>query len=270
MNTEQIIISKANAEDADVLRRLWIAAFQDSPELIDAFFHYFPPSETAWVVRKGVEICSAAYAIPGNQFLENGKVTTAVYVYAVATFPEHRRNGYAGMLMRAVSNAAMQAGMILYTRPAFPKLFAWYQRVMQADHVGYMTEKTIAASDLSDFPNVLRITPKAYGARRERILEQVPHIKHSDAFLSLQELYCCGFFAVGKAIACCADLDGVLTITELLCDTTDSSGVIQALLHHFGADQAVLRFPCRDKNTPLIAYCGKTLPMNANWGLLLE
>ena len=86
----------------------------------------------------------------------------------------------------------------------------------------------------------------------------------------MQELFSCGYYAIGKAVACCGVLNDKLTVLELLCDKEARSTAAQALLRHFAVDQAVLRMPCGGKSTPIVAYCGKMLPSQVNWGLLLE
>lgn len=264
------VVARAGKQDVDKLRRLWSGVFGDPPELIDAFFQRFPPEETAWIVRRGTELCSAAYAIPGNRVVSGNSQRNAVYVYAVATFPEHRGNGYAGMLLRELYQSAEKNGAILYTRPADSSLFSMYQKEMSAGCTGFMTEEFLV-SDAGCSPfAVEKIDPQTYGDMREIYYGESPHIALSDPFLCLQERYSDGFYSVDGCAACCAMNDGALYIFEMLCDAPERSKTVDGLLRFFGANQAVLRQQSMNGSVPLIAHTGIGIPDEINWGLLLE
>ena len=98
MSIEQI--TRASNDDQPKLHQLWETVFHDTPDIVEAFFERFPPEISGWVLRNEDQICSAAYLIPGNWFLNGSDLRPAAYVYAVATVPSERGKGYAGRLMR--------------------------------------------------------------------------------------------------------------------------------------------------------------------------
>ena len=161
-------IGKANADDQPELHRLWETVFGDPPELVQAFFDRFPPEISGWVLRHDGKICSAAYLIPGNWYINRSEMQPAAYVYAVATDPKMRGKGFGGQLMQKISAFAEERGLLLYTRPAEQSLFSWYETQMNAKNIGHLhTHHFNALSTIANLP-CRRITPLEYGAARLR------------------------------------------------------------------------------------------------------
>ena len=268
MSIEQI--GKANADDQPELHRLWETVFGDPPELVQAFFDRFPPEISGWILRYDGKICTAAYLIPGNWYINQTEMQPAAYLYAVATDPKMRGNGFAGKLMQTISAFAEERGLLLYTRPAEQSLFPWYEKQMKANNIGYFrTQPFDALSTTAKLP-CRRITPIEYGAARERFLAEVPHLILSENFFQLQEIYSDGYYAVGSG--CCNVVKDNLSlkIPELLIPEAQRKDAVQALLTNFGAQHAEVRFIGTASDFPGIAYAGKPRPDHTNWGFFLE
>ena len=270
MPMNEPVVLRAEQRDLPMLFRLWEDVFGDPPELIEAFFRYFSPEKTGWVVKRGDRLCSAAYLITGNELLRANESLPAGYVYAVATAPEERGKGCAGMLMRHLEQYARKAGILLYTRPASDRLFAWYSEKMGAKRVSRMSETEILPESASSVIPVRRIDPAEYGEIRERYLQGKSHMVLSDPFLLFQENCSDGYFAAGDGAACCMRQGNTLVIPELLCASEQRPQIVQSLIRSFQAERAVLRSQFPDGESPLVAFSGDDLLAETDWGLLLE
>lgn len=266
----EIQICRAAASDQPQLHRIWQEVFGDPTDLILAFFDCFPPETAAWAVRRGSEILSAAYLIPGNWYLSGQALRPAGYVYAVATPEAHRGRGYAGALMRALAQEAAAREMLLYTRPAEASLFPWYAKTMSAGQIGRMTETVLRRDRTAQLLPCRRLTPEEYGAGRETLLQDRPHIVLSERFLRLQEIYSDGYYAVGDSLCCCAKQGDSVLIAEYLGRPEAGLDAARTMMEHFEADSAVLRAEHINGAAPSVAYCGADLREDTHWGLFLE
>lgn len=263
-------ITRAEAGDQPALHRLWETVFGDPPELVEAFFYHFPPEVAGWVVRREDKICSAAYLLPGNWYLDGSSFHPAGYVYAVATAPEERGKGYARRLMRTLADAAESRDLLLYTRPAEASLFSWYAKNMGAEQISRMCEQVIDLDLTRPLLPCSRISPAEYAALRENLLAQTPHIVLAEPFLRLQERYSDGFYAVGSGCAAAVQQEKTLYLSELLTAEAQQYAAVQSLLHVFRLPRAVVRLQGAACGAPLASYCGPVLSGKTNWGLFLE
>lgn len=146
------------------LRRLWKTVFGDSDAFLDRFFRLVYQPGMAAVIEEDGQIVSAAYALP----LEN-----AVYIYAVATHPEHRGRGYG----KQVTLAAAQ-GKPAYLYPAETSLRGWYAREMGAVTVSHRPVYTA--------PEGGRVISAAeYNTAREALLAGTEHAVYTTPLLEL-------------------------------------------------------------------------------------
>lgn len=268
MSIEQI--GKANAADQPQLHRLWETVFGDPPEMVQAFFDRFPPEISGWVLRIGETICSAAYLIPGNWYVNQQEMRPAAYVYAVATDPNMRRKGYAGRLMQSIAAFVEERNLLLYTRPAEQSLFSWYKSTLNAGNIGYINQHRFHSEEKFDALPFRRITASEYGAMREKLLNAVPHLVLSDNFLRLQEVFSDGFYSVGDGCCCVVKGKNEIQIPELLTSDSYTVPAVQTLLSKFGVQDAAVQTVGNAFDPPGVAYAGKALPNQTIWGFFLE
>lgn len=276
-----VLIRRAVSGDLPVLTQLWAEVFGDSSEMIAAFFRYFPPEQSGWVVCSGTQICSAAYLLTGNQLVSAAGSCDCAYVYAVATPAPQRGHGYASLLMRHFSSLAHTQRLALYTLPAERGLYDWYRDIMGASVISYGTEQAVQACP-SDADVLIRPTsPDCYGAARERQLAAQPHLALSKPFLSLAEEYCRmaggGLFLLDTPDGpgcCAAEPDcSTLRLKELLVPTYQQDAAVQALLRRFRLNTAVIRRQGgKGAAQPFAAYQPLAFQEAApkNWGLFLD
>ena len=151
------------ANDADIpqLKALWKLVFGDTDQLIDSFFsHLYPDCRTA-VIEEGGTIVSTAYAVA----LENCR-----YIYAVATHPDRRGQGYGEVVTMAAAG-----GEPVYLYPASEGLRGWYQRRMGA--------QSICMAPGRQATPTREISAETYHRARETLLRGIPHAIYTPAFL---------------------------------------------------------------------------------------
>lgn len=268
MSIEQI--TRAGNNDQPELHQLWETVFNDSPDIVESFFEHFPPEISGWVLRRDNRICSAAYMLPGNWYLNSSELRPAAYVYAVATKPSERGKGYAGRLMQAIASFAEERGLLLYTRPAESSLFRWYAETMGTKNTGYYQETKYVDVPVIHTDSLRRLTPDEYGQAREKLLAETPHIILSENFLRLQESYSDGYYALEESCCCVIKNQNHLLIPEILSPDSESGLFVQSILSHFQMQNAVLRSNEHSNDIPGVAYSGPALPPETNWGLWLE
>ena len=272
------VIRRAAEADRSALQALWETVFGDPPELIQAFFAHFPPEASGWVVSRGEELCSAAYLLTGNRLVSGGHSRPCAYVYAVATPEPERGQGYASRLMRHFAQMADAQGVLLYTRPAEPGLYAWYRDVMGASATGTGSEAVVHrnAQEAPGLP-VRAVDSAEYGRLREAQLHRAPHLALSGAFLALQAEYSRAadgaLLALGDGCAITEVEEGTLLVKELLVPELQRPDAVQTLLRRFDLDTAIVRWQ---------GGSGAALPFAAfrpfapepedavNWGLFLD
>ena len=148
----------------EALKVLWKTVFGDSDAFIDTFFRIaYSPDRCRYIEENG-QMISALYWFDCSY--EGGKLA---YIYAVATDPGHRGNGYASRLLKdthAHLKAAGYAGAVL--KPA-KGLFPFYERL------GYVTSGYIRRfyAEASNFPTDLHeLCPDQYGRLRSSYLPE--------------------------------------------------------------------------------------------------
>lgn len=146
------------------LKKLWILAFGDSEETVDAFFATGYAPDRCRCMVDGDRVAVALYWLDCSY--EDGKLA---YIYAVATHPDHRGRGLCRRLMEDTHRVLVQrgyAGAVL--RPADAGLRQMYGKLGYRDFGGleefYCT--------ISGSCPVRKLDAAAYGAARRAFLPE--------------------------------------------------------------------------------------------------
>lgn len=109
--------------DEDALKAIWRAVFGDGDALIDAFFDtVYSPGDAVLALRDGALI-SAGYCLPGPR----AGAMLCPYIYAMATYEEHRGRGAGRAVGELLIRRAFAAGAdAVATLPADQGLTRWY------------------------------------------------------------------------------------------------------------------------------------------------
>lgn len=118
----------AKKEDAESLKRLWARVFNDPYEYIDHFFSAAFVPENVLCVSAGGDIVSALYLLECN-FIKGGKTYSAMYIYAVATLPEYRGNGFMRKLLFKAEEISVERKVsYLFLVPSDNSLYHMYEK----------------------------------------------------------------------------------------------------------------------------------------------
>ena len=179
--------------DAARERELWQLAFGDDGAYVDNFYQtYYKPERMLLLEEDGVVQSMTAWfdtqlVLPGE-----GRFRAA-YLYAVATDPAARGRGLAGRLLAGADEYFRGLAIpAVTTVPAEPSLHNFFGAN------GFRECFTLFQEDLDPgelpapaWDNPLRpVSPAEYGAVREKILADCPHIAYAEQALAYQAGCC--------------------------------------------------------------------------------
>lgn len=230
-------------DDAAEGAKLWHTVFGDDEALVMEFFRLFGYQQGFGACAElDGSIAAAAYCPMGTDYIApHGNGRKGAYLYAVATHPDHRKQGLAKELCLLLRNTVFAQGADdVFTKPSEESLYSWYEEKIGAvPRLGGQTVHFLRTANGS-LP-VTQLTASEYADRRRKLLYGLPHVRHSSAWLEweglLHQAYGGGFYAVDDHIAT-AYCDGeTLQIGEFLPHPTEDA--VQSLLWHTGALKAV-------------------------------
>lgn len=227
------------------LKKLWMQAFGDSPESVDAFFATGYDSAHSAVLCLENQPVSALYWLDYRWGSEK-----LAYIYAVATEENFRGQGYGQKLMEKAHKTLKQqgyAGAVLV--PAEEHLVYWYEKQ------GYRTfcfgkKQEISAGTATQ---VAEISAQQYAALRQEMKPDVP--QPDKALYDYFATYGSFYQAEGCLFAASRQGDTVF-FQEFLGEQAALPGVIASL----GAEKGVVRLA--DEKTPFaMLYRFVDIPM---------
>lgn len=238
------------------LRNLWIEAFADTQETIDAFFAVaFSDTRTECILENGMPV-SALYWFDCQCYGRK-----LAYIYAVATAKEHRGKGLAHRLLGNTHTRLTQqgyAGAILV--PSSQSLFDFYEKI------GYRTATTITEFSASwgDTPVTLtEIDADRYATLRKTYLPLGGVVQEKE-MLSYLQTYA-RFYAGADFLLLASVEDNTLHAQELLGNTQAAPSILRALrlpqgnFRTLGAQHPFAMFLPLQADCPTPTYFGLAL-----------
>ena len=219
-----IQIHHAREGERGAAEELWTDIFGDGPEFQREFYRLCAPQGPLVLAEDGE--LRAMLALPELALvLADGTRLRAGYIYALATAPAHRGDGWASMLMETAAGLARQRGLdCLVTVPAEPGLFGFYGR-----H-GFQPGFYLREMGAEPVPARLEeLSPEGYAALREGLLAGRTHTAYTVEQLAFQRSLCPGpgsglyrlELARGPGCAAVENWDGTPVVKELLCAPGD-------------------------------------------------
>lgn len=219
-----IQIHHARRPERAVAEALWTEVFGDGPEFQRDFRRLCAPEGPLVLTEDGA--LRSMLSLPELALvLADGKKLRAGYVYALATRPECRGQGWAGMLLETAAGLARDRGLdCLLTVPAEPELFAFYER--HGFEPGFYRRETTAQPAPA---RLEALTPAQYAALREELLAGRAHTAYTPSQLIFQRGLCPGpgsglyrlELARGPGCAAVENWAGGPVVKELLCAPGD-------------------------------------------------
>lgn len=187
-----MIIRRSTAADLPALQALWQETFGDPPAFTGRFYQTFG-ANSAIVAEKEGKIIAMIHPLP-VALAQNGQYSFGVYIYALATAPDHRGKGIASRLLEAAETNLFPAPPTLSDSskltaketdtPAFSllipgeaSLFDYYRAR------GYNRTASVLSTESPDYPAHLAqglsdqpvfLKPEPFYALSARIPEPVP------------------------------------------------------------------------------------------------
>ena len=270
----QYTIRPLTVEDTPRAAKLWHTVFGDDEALVMEFFRLFPHcSHFGFCAEKSGEIAAAAYCPHGTDYITpDGTVRKGAYLYAVATHPDHRKQGLAHKLCMELREAAFAADMdYVFTKPSEESLYPWYEEKIGAVPLLGGKQLTFSATDCDTLP-LSPISNQEYLSHRNAMLQGTAHVRHSKEWMEwetlLHKAYGGNYYTVGEHIADLYCDGNTVQINELLPHPTDSEAeaVAQALMAALGAKECVCTLFGDDHYVSAVSANG-TLPENAWFGV---
>ncbi len=176
------MIGFANYNDIDELKLLWGECFSDTQEFIDNYFGSLFESCDVIVARENGKIVSMA-TLHKVEYVKKGKSKPCGYVYAVATRPEYRGQGYFKKVMSFAKKEAKKRGFIgLVTVPATQELVKLYKKI------GYKTVSKFSLFQMSgEFARARVRYPLTKCGREEFINMRQEYLNTHKSYIKLSE-----------------------------------------------------------------------------------
>ena len=248
-------IRPSKAEELEEQKRLWKAAFGDDEAYIDLFYNTCARPEDVLILSEDGQLCSMAALLPLEIALPGGGKLTSSYVYALATDPHARKQGYGRALLQYAELYLREQGVDCITVvPAEAGLFKFFETVgftecfsnRRAELLERMAPPLPAKSSLEP------VDAAAYGALRERLLSGTFHARYGEKLLAFQEgasrLSGAGLYRIvmeDREGCAAAEYTGdrSLAIKELLISPALLEGAVSLIKENLPADRYFVRTP---------------------------
>lgn len=175
---------------------LWQTVFGDDKALIDAFLDRFSAPEDLFVLTDGEgekAVMSMLALLPLTFRWADGREEPLPYVYALATRPDRRGEGYARLLLRyAAYQASMRWARGIATVPAEAGLHSYFASEGYLECFTTRRETVSAAALPAPGPEdtLAPAAPADYNALREDLLAGTDHAAYPDKLIAFQESLC--------------------------------------------------------------------------------
>lgn len=151
-------IRHPNNEEIKQLKQLWAACFHDPEDYIDFYYQNGYKSSRTLVSAEDDGTVSAMLTVLPALLYTKTSIYKGGYLYAVATHPKYRRQGYMARLEEAACRQVLNfGGKFLTLVPATEKLFGMYEKL------GYRTRyslyhETVSLGEVSAKSSLTNLT----------------------------------------------------------------------------------------------------------------
>lgn len=244
--------------DWPACKELWKLAFGDEDRYIDNFYEHFYRPERVLVLKDENGLRSMLALLPMDLRWADGGRTKAAYLYALATHPDARGQGYAMFLMRyADFYLGEQAIPFLSTVPAEESLQKYFAASVDFQPCHPIDEAELPAPAPAALP-AQRVSGEAYYALREELLNGTAHAIYDVDYLDYQNkvsaLFDGGLYrmdtAAGPACAVAERHGEWLDVRELLAPTGGQAEALAMLSAALSAPRCRVRCPADSCELP--------------------
>ena len=242
-------------EEIPAQKALWKLAFGDDDSYIDDFYQRCAQPENMLVLLEDGALRSMLALLPVTVALPDGTTASASYIYALASDPAHRKQGFGRMLLQYVDFYLGERGVdCVITVPAEAGLHRFFSTVGFTECFATRKIELLAADvgKIADGDSISPIRPEEYGILRERQLEGAFHVVYCSRLLTYQQGICTmnggallRVTAGGDEGCAVVELSpkGSVVVKELLIKAERIPAALAAIAAAFPADHYHLRTP---------------------------
>ena len=223
---------KTTPEDIPALKHLWLEAFEDTQEEIDAFFETLYPTALGFCAEEDGEVQAMLFALP-QAIVKDEKQIKSAYLYAVATKAGCRGRGLCRAVMAyAEKELRKRYFEALLLSPASEDLAGFYEKLGFARQT--RAKKTLLPCEKAQ-GQAAEIGVQDYAGLRETLLWDTPHVRYDKAQLEYAvsggKFYC---LMDGYSMGCAAAKAGADGVQAFVYEMLPSAGMLGALAEKRG------------------------------------
>jgi len=250
MKRQEIITRKPRECEMSALGDIWHTVFGYAGA--KSFFDNIYNVEHAIIAEHEGKPAAMGYIVPAGDFVCAEHTLPCAMLYGIATLPDYRGFGFGATVVNELIETAFNQGFeAVVLSPSEDSLYEYYAKITKLQAWFYVKEIAL------DFPisaqshnkmYAVKITPEKYLEHREKLLKDIPHIKHTLATIGYQQKLCDelggGLYKIGDA---CAIVEiqpqGAVWIKELLTLNDDVSDLIACITTLYEANEYIFRLP---------------------------
>lgn len=249
----------AEKDDLERQKEIWRLCFGDSGQDMDIYYTQRYKAQQTLLLLHYDEIAAMTTLLPVSLVTADGQKAKAVMVFAVATDPRYRGQGFASELMGFCDQYLneMDIGFSVLV-PAEESLFGFYERHAYQE-MFFLRRIRLDSKEIAELPGtgpadfkLYPISAEEYNRRRNRQLEGRLHIAYADDDLAYQKALSnmsgADLYGVDHGtVQGCAVVErierGDMVIKELLLPGAQLNGGLQIIARQLQADVYRLRLP---------------------------
>jgi len=249
----------AEKNDLERQKEIWRLCFGDSGQDMEIYYTQRYKAQQTLLLLHRDEIAAMTTLLPVSLVTADGHKAKAVMVFAVATDPQYRGQGFASELMGFCDQYLNENDIgFSVLVPAEKSLFGFYERYAYHE-MFFMRRIRLDSKEIAELPGsgtedfkLYPITAEEYNRRRNRQLEGRLHIAYSDEDLAYQKALSnmsgADLYGVEHGtVQGCAVVERIgdrdIVIKELLLPAAQLNGGLQIIAQQLKADVYRLRLP---------------------------
>lgn len=254
-----IQIRPAKEEDIGEQKAIWKLCFGDDEKLIDLYYALKYKAKNTVLLLRDNKVASMLTMIPLALVTSCGQTHKAVMLYAIATHPSQRNQGFASQLIDYTNEYLKQKKIPLsllvpansqlfdfYARRGYENGFSLFEASISRETIEHLPVKARSRISLTD------AEPKQYNLCRNDLLKGRPYLKYPDPEIAFQktisrltgaDIYLLGSDELYGCMAVERVSDQRIILKELLLPQEFLPLALQHIACSFPAQKYIIRIP---------------------------
>lgn len=251
----KIVTRKPYSNEMPQLLEMWQLIFGKTG--VQSFFNYIYNVEYAIVAEIDNKPVAMGYIVPAGDLINGSISLPCAMLYGIATHPQYRGTGLGTAVVNELISESYKLGFkAAVLCPSEDSLFEYYKKNTPMRDWFYTKELILdfpLAAQSSNIYYATRITPAEYLEQREKLLKNIPHIKHNLNMLQYQKKLCDelggGLYKIGDSCAIVeVQQDGAAWVKELLTQNDDVGDIVTCITTVYEASEYIIRLPAKKED----------------------